>query len=160
MDQQGDNLLRELDEAGLADNTILFYDSDHDGILPRSKRFLYDTGVHVPMIVRFPPKYRHLAPAGPGSRTDRPVSFVDLAPIVLSLAGVPAPDYMQGHAFLGPQATEPPRYPFMFRGRMDERYDMIARRARPTLGAIRRTAAGAEGCVKRATDRAVEVPGP
>ncbi|MDY0168830.1 MAG: sulfatase-like hydrolase/transferase [Thermoguttaceae bacterium] len=125
MDQQVGDLLRELDEAGLADDTIVFYYSDHGGILPRSKRFLYDTGVHVPMIVRFPPKYRHLGPAGPGSRIDRPVSFVDLAPTVLSLAGLPVPDHMQGHVFHGPQATESPRYNYMFRGRMDERYDMM-----------------------------------
>ncbi len=125
MDRQVGELLQELDDAGLADDTIVFYYSDHGGILPRSKRFVYDTGVHVPMIVRFPEKYRHLAPADPGSRIDRPVSFVDLAPTLLSLVGVPIPDHMQGHAFLGPQATESPRYNYIFRGRKDERYDMM-----------------------------------
>ncbi|MDZ7619295.1 MAG: sulfatase-like hydrolase/transferase [Patescibacteria group bacterium] len=125
LDGQVGKLLRELDEAGMADNTIVFYYSDHGGILPRSKRFLFDTGVHVPMMVRFPAKYQHLAPAEPGSRLDRPVSFVDLAPTVLSLAGVPIPEHMQGRAFMGEQAAKPSDFTYMFRGRMDERYDMM-----------------------------------
>ena len=125
LDEQVGNILSELDEAGLADETIVFYYSDHGGILPRSKRFLFETGTHVPMIVRFPPKYRRLAPAKPGSRLDRPVSFVDLAPTVLSLAGIPIPKHMQGAAFLGKQAAEPSEFTYMFRGRMDERYDMM-----------------------------------
>lgn len=124
MDAQVGEILRQLEAEGVADDTIVFYYSDHAGILPRSKRFLYDTGVHVPMIVRFGKNVAHLAPLPPGSVSDRPVAFVDLAPTVLSLAGLPIPDYMQGHAFLGPKATPPPEYAYCFRGRMDERYDM------------------------------------
>lgn len=125
LDEQVGEVLQQLEDDGLADDTIVFYYADHGGILPRSKRFLYDTGTHVPMIVRFPEKYRHLAPAAPGSRTDRLVSFVDLAPTVLGLAGVKVPETMQGEAFLGPQAAKPRDYVFTFRGRMDERYDMM-----------------------------------
>jgi len=125
MDAQVGEILRQLEEEGVADDTIVFYYSDHAGILPRSKRFLYDTGVHVPMIVRFGKNVAHLAPLPPGSVCDRPVSFVDLAPTILSLAGLPIPDYMQGHAFLGPKATDAPEYSYCFRGRMDERYDMF-----------------------------------
>ena len=124
LDKQIGEALEDLEAQGLAENTIVFYYADHGGVLTRSKRFLYDSGTHVPMIVRFPRKYRHLAPADPGTRTDRLVSFVDLAPTVLSLAGVPVPEHMQGKAFLGPQAAEGD-YVCLFRGRMDERYDMM-----------------------------------
>lgn len=125
MDQEVGKILKQLEEDGLADDTIVIYYADHGGILTRSKRYLYDTGVHVPMIVRVPPKFAHLAPGKPGAETDRLVSFVDLAPTVLSLAGVDIPDYMQGSAFLGPQAGPPRDYVHCFRGRMDERYDMM-----------------------------------
>lgn len=118
--------LDSLDAQGLADNTIVFYYSDHGGVLARSKRFLYETGTHVPFIVRFPDKFQYMAPSGPGSQAHRIISFVDLAPTMLSLAGIDIPGYMQGHAFLGSQkTTENPEYAFLFRGRMDERYDMM-----------------------------------
>jgi arylsulfatase A-like enzyme len=125
LDSQVGTILDELEKYGLMDNTIIFYFSDHGGILCRSKRFLYDTGVHVPMIIQFPEKFQHLAPGKPGERTDRVVSFVDLAPTVLSLANIEIPDYMQGHAFLGPQQQPPHNYAYLFRNRMDERIDMM-----------------------------------
>jgi len=125
MDAQVGEILADLERDGLAEDTIVFYYADHGGILTRSKRFLFDTGVHVPMIVRFPKRWQHLAPAKPGSRLDRNVAFVDLAPTVLSLAGIDAPEYMQGVAFLCPKAGEPRGYNYVFRGRMDERYDMM-----------------------------------
>ena len=124
MDAQVGKVLQDLKARGLADNTIVFYYSDHGGILGRSKRFLYESGLRVPLIIRFPEKYAHLAPSAPGTRTDRVVSFVDFAPTVLSLAGVAVPDYMQGNAFLGEQEAAPSEYAFAFRGRMDEAYDM------------------------------------
>jgi len=123
MDAQMGAILAELEKDGLAEETIVIYYADHGGVLVRSKRFLFDSGTHVPMIVRFPRKYRHLAPGKPGTRTDRLVSFVDLAPSMLSLAGIKIPDYMQGQAFLGSQAGEARDYVYLFRGRMDERYD-------------------------------------
>jgi len=125
MDSQAGALLKELEEAGLAENTIVFYYSDHGGVLGRSKRYLYETGTHVPMIIRIPEKYQHLYPEkSPGSKVDRLVSFVDLAPTLLSLIGLDAPDYMQGHAFLGEYQKTAPEYIYMFRDRMDERYDL------------------------------------
>ncbi|MDH3583981.1 MAG: sulfatase-like hydrolase/transferase, partial [Phycisphaerae bacterium] len=123
MDQQVGDLLAQLEREGVADDTVVLYYADHGGILPRSKRFLYDTGVHVPMIARFGANVTDLAPHPPGTKTDRLVSFVDLAPTVLSLAGLPIPDHMQGEAFLGPRAAKPRDYVYCFRGRMDERYD-------------------------------------
>tara|TARA_R110002050_G_scaffold69613_3_gene150665 strand:- start:12749 stop:14638 length:1890 start_codon:yes stop_codon:yes gene_type:complete len=117
--------LQELEEAGLADNTIVFYYADHGGVLGRSKRFVYETGTRVPFIVRIPEKYKHLFPTDKtGSEVNRLISFVDLAPTLLSIAGIEIPDYMQGKAFLGKQKTTDPDYAYMFRGRMDERYDM------------------------------------
>lgn len=120
----GDNL-KELEEAGLAENTIVFYYGDHGGVLGRSKRFVYETGTRVPFIVRIPEKYKHLFPTEKtGSEVNRLISFVDLAPTLLSIAGIEIPDYIQGKAFLGEQKTADPEYVYMFRGRMDERYDM------------------------------------
>ncbi len=124
MDEEVGEILQELEDAGLAENTIVFYYSDHGGVLGRSKRFMYESGLHIPLIIRFPEKYKHLAPGTPGSRTDRLVTFVDFAPTVLSLAGLPVPEYMQGQAFLGEQEVTPRDYAYSFRGRMDERIDM------------------------------------
>lgn len=116
--------LKELDEAGVAEDTIIFFFGDHGVGLPRAKQFVYDSGMQVPLLVYFPPKWRHLAPATPGSVIDRLVSFVDFGPTVLSLAGVDIPGNMQGKPFLGPQATAPRKYIYGIRDRMDERYDM------------------------------------
>ena len=118
-------MLKELDEAGLADNTIVFYYGDHGGVLGRSKRFVYESGTRVPFIIRIPEKYKYLYPAKePGDKVDRLVSFVDLAPTLLSIIGEQIPEFLQGKSFLGKQKTADPEYVYMFRGRMDERYDM------------------------------------
>jgi arylsulfatase A-like enzyme len=124
MDGEVGEILDRLAAAGLADDTIVFYYSDHGGILPRSKRFVYDSGLHVPLIIRFGKHFQALAPAPPGTKLDRLVSFVDLAPSLLSLAGADIPQHLQGKAFLGPKAAAPRATVFGFRGRMDERYDL------------------------------------
>jgi len=125
MDKWVGEKLQELEDLGLADNTIVFYYGDHGGVLPRSKRFVYETGTRVPFIIRIPEKYKHFFPArSSGSTVNRLISFVDLAPTLLSIAGIKIPDFMQGDAFLGSQKTDDPEYVHMFRGRMDERYDM------------------------------------
>ena len=124
LDHQIAAKLEALKKSGLADDTIVFYYGDNGGVLPRSKRFLYESGTHVPLIVYFPPKWRHLAPAAPGSRLKQPVSFVDFAPTVLSLAGVGIPAHMPGRPFAGPRAAAN-EFVFCTRDRMDERYDMM-----------------------------------
>ena len=117
--------LQELEESGEAENTIVFYYGDNGGILPRGKRFMYETGTHIPLIIRIPEKYKYLYPnIKTGKIVDRLVSFVDLAPTLLSIIGTKIPDWIQGYAFLGKQKTADPQYVFMFRGRMDETYDM------------------------------------
>lgn len=125
MDTWVGKIVQELEESGEAGNTIIFYYADHGGVLGRSKRFVYESGTHVPFIVYIPEKYKHLYPAEkPGAKVDRIISWVDLAPTLLSIIGAPIPGYMQGNAFLGEQKTADPQYAYMFRGRMDERYDM------------------------------------
>lgn len=125
MDSQIGKWLKELDDAGLSENTIVFYYGDHGGVLARSKRYVYESGTHVPFIIRIPDKYKYLFPnKKPGSKVDRLISFVDLVPTLLSIVGTDIPDYLQGSAFLGKQKTKDPEYAYMFRGRMDERYDM------------------------------------
>ncbi|MBN2773247.1 MAG: sulfatase-like hydrolase/transferase, partial [Prolixibacteraceae bacterium] len=125
MDAWVGKLLQELEDEGLAENTIVFYYGDHGGVIARSKRYVYETGTRVPFIVRIPEKYKYLFPAKKaGSKVDRLISFVDLAPTLMSIAGKKIPEFMQGNAFLGKQKTKDPEYAFMFRSRMDERYDM------------------------------------
>ena len=119
--------LATLDKAGLADETIVFYYGDHGSGMSRGKRWTYNSGLAVPIVVYFPPKWRHLAPKEykTGGKSDRMVNFVDLAPTLLSLAGVEPPEWMQGHAFAGKFQTPKPEYMFGFRGRMDARYEFI-----------------------------------
>jgi arylsulfatase A-like enzyme len=119
--------LAELAADGLADDTIVFYYADHGSGMPRSKRWPGNSGLQVPLVVYIPEKFRDLRPAdyAPGGVSDRLVSFVDLAPTLLSLVGAAAPDWMQGGAFLGPHTAPAPRYVHGLRGRMDERHDLV-----------------------------------
>ncbi len=122
LDRQVGELLDELERDGLADDTIVFYFSDHGGPTPRGKRYLQDTGVRVPLLVRVPDRWRHLSPWPNGAKTDELVAFVDFAPTLLSLCGLETPPQMQGRAFLGGHRREPPPSPavFLFADRFDE----------------------------------------
>ena len=106
MDGQVAEILRQLDEDGLADNTIVFYWSDHGDGVPRAKRSLYDSGLRVPLMMRIPPALGR--GAAPGTVRDDLVSLVDLAPTVLALAGVDVPAHMQGRVLVGPRAGAGP----------------------------------------------------
>jgi N-sulfoglucosamine sulfohydrolase len=119
MDQQVGKMLEELEASGLLEQTIIVFYSDNGGPLPRAKREVYNEGLRVPMLIRFPNK--QLA----GTVNNELISFVDLAPTMLSLAGIKIPDYMQGRSFLGTQKTSPPKYFFAARDRMDENVDMV-----------------------------------
>ena len=127
MDAQFGKRWAELEAAGLADETIVFFYGDHGSGMPRSKRWPYNSGLHVPLVVYVPEKFKDLAPDdyAPGGVSDRLVGFVDLAPTLVSLAGARPPEWMQGHAFLGKYAAPPPPYLYGLRGRMDERYDLV-----------------------------------
>lgn len=127
MDAEVGQILARLEADGLKDDTIVFYFGDHGSGMPRHKRWPFDSGLHVPLVIRIPEKFKDLRPADykPGGSTDRLVSFVDFGPTALSLAGVEKPDYYQGVAFLGPHAGQPNRFLHGFRGRMDERIDCV-----------------------------------
>src|SRR5439155_309949 len=119
--------LKELEEAGLTEDTIVFYWADHGSGMPRSKRWPYNSGLHVALVVYIPEKFKNLRPPEykPGGKSDRLVSFVDFAPTVLSLAGIQSPEWMQGRAFLGKFQEPPQPFIYGFRGRMGERLDLV-----------------------------------
>lgn len=127
MDAQVGARLKELQEAGLADDTIVFYYGDHGSGMPRSKRIPLNSGLHVPLLVHIPDRFAHLRPKEyqAGGTSERLISFVDLAPTLLSLIGQKPLDWMQGYAFAGPFDAGPQPFVYGFRGRMDERQDMI-----------------------------------
>jgi len=112
-------LLDELEREGEASNTIVFFWGDHGDGLPRAKRWLYDSGLNIPLIIRWPGKIK------PGTVDDRLISSIDFGPTVLSIAGVPIPAHMQGIAFHGNQAGAPRDAVFAARDRVDESYDMV-----------------------------------
>ena len=124
MDKEVGDILKQLEKDGLSENTIVFFFSDHGSGMPRHKRALLDSGMHVPLLIRFPEKWKKYAPCKPGSTTDRMVAFVDFASTVLSLSRSPIPDYMQGKPFLGPDEVKPRTYVFGHRDRVDEVRDL------------------------------------
>ncbi len=107
MDKEVGDILKQLEKDDLSKNTIVFFYSDHGSGMPRHKRALLESGMHVPLMIRFPKKWQHLAPAKPGTTTERLVSFVDYAPTVLSLTGIAIPEAMQGKPFLGSKNAKP-----------------------------------------------------
>ena len=126
MDQEVGTLLQELSDAGLADNTIVMFWSDHGNGLPRSKRWTYDSGSHVPLMVRVPENLRERYQAAPaGTHDDRMVSLIDLGPTVLTLAGIATPANMHGRSFLGDHRSEGRAFIYGARDRLDERFDMV-----------------------------------
>ena len=120
LDDQIGEVISDLKEDGLYENSIIFFYSDHGGPFPRHKRALYDTGVKVPLVIKFPEG------KGAGSTDDRLISFIDYAPTVLSLAGIEPPKVMQGVAQFGKyEAAEKPKYTFHSSDRFDEIYDRL-----------------------------------
>ena len=118
LDERVGNLLSQLEEDGLLESTVIVFYADHGGPLPRQKRQLYDSGLHVPLIIRFPEE------KDAGTYDDQLISFVDLAPTMFSLAGIPLPEYLEGQAFLGPHKAEHPRsYIHAAADRFDSEYD-------------------------------------
>jgi N-sulfoglucosamine sulfohydrolase len=117
--------LQALADKGLADDTIVFFFSDHGGTLPRGKAFPQETGYRIPFLAWFPPKWEHLSPQTMGNTSDRLIGFVDLAPTVLSMAGISTPEYMDGEAFFGTQTETPREYQFNFRGNTGIHWDPV-----------------------------------
>ncbi|MCP4788311.1 MAG: sulfatase-like hydrolase/transferase [Fuerstiella sp.] len=126
MDRKVGDTIKALKQDGLYEDTIIVYNSDHGGVLPRSKRFVYASGVHCPLVVRIPEKYKTFYPADkPGMTVDRIVSFVDMPRTWLSLAGTEIPDTFQGTVFLGKGIEPEPTHHLSFRERADERLDHV-----------------------------------
>ena len=119
MDQEVGELLEQLEEDGLAENTIVFFFSDHGSGMPRHKRALLDSGMHVPLLVRFPKKWQHLAPFQPGEKRNQLVSFVDFGPTVLNLTGTPPIPCRADH-FLEKNTEKKRKYVYGHRDRVDE----------------------------------------
>ncbi len=119
VDYKVGEVLAALDKAGIADNTVVILSGDHGRGLPRSKRWVYNQGIHVPLLVRWPGKIK------PGTVRNDLVCFLDLAPTTLALAGAEIPKELDGQVFLGPQTAPERKYIFAARDRMDEAYDRI-----------------------------------
>lgn len=122
MDQQVGEILEKLEDDGLAENTIVIWTTDHGDCLPRAKRELYDSGLKVPVMIRWPEKFRP-ADARPGEIDERLISFVDLGPTILSMAGVEIPDFMHGQIVLGDDAENRDMI-FAAKDRIDAHEDM------------------------------------
>jgi uncharacterized sulfatase len=129
IDRKVGQVVEELKKDGLIENTIIIYYGDHGGVLPRSKGYVYESGLHVPMVVYIPEKFRDLSPFEPGSRVKGFVEFIDLGPTILNLAGVGLQAHMDGTPFLGKdvsaeQVNERDET-FSSADRFDEKYDMV-----------------------------------
>ena len=122
MDMRVKEILKQLDESGLSENTIVIFYSDHGDGLPRHKRWLYNSGTQVPFIVKFPPKFQHLSPNKPGAEVTSLVNFIDLAPTMLAITGCDIPEILPGKVIFGPNRQER-QYTFAIRDRVDEVYE-------------------------------------
>jgi uncharacterized sulfatase len=118
LDRKVGALLTRLEEDGLAENTVIIFFSDHGREMPRGKQWVYDGGIHVPLIIRLPNVET------PGTTDDQLISNVDISAVSLDLAGIEVPDYFDGRSFLDP-ATEPRDHIIATRDRDDETFDRV-----------------------------------
>ena len=130
MDSQIGAVVDQLKEDGLLEDTFVFYFGDHGGVLPGSKGYAYERGLHVPLVVRIPDRWQHLVQDGSlNSRQSGFVSFVDFGPTLLTLAGLNVPQEMDGRPFLGSEVsvTEVAERDeaFGYADRFDEKYDLV-----------------------------------
>lgn len=129
MDAEVGELVERLRSEGLLENTFVFYFGDHGGVLPGSKGYLYETGLHVPFVVRIPENYRHLVDLEVGNRSDVFIQFIDIGPTSLHLAGISIPEGMDGRPFMGQDVTredlESRDEVIGIADRFDEKYDLV-----------------------------------
>ena len=122
-------VLKKLEEDDLLEDTFVFYFGDHGGVLPRGKGYAYESGLHVPLVIRIPENFKHLVDRQPNTRTNGFVSFIDFGPTVLNLAGLPVPKELDGKAFLGKgvsaKEVESRNESFGYADRFDEKYDFV-----------------------------------
>jgi uncharacterized sulfatase len=117
-------VIDELEKDNLLEDTFVFYFGDHGGVLPRSKGYAYESGLHVPLVVRVPKNFSHLVKSESGHREKGFVEFVDFGPTILNLAGAEIPDGIDGRPFLG-QGARTRNYTFNYADRFDEKYDFV-----------------------------------
>ncbi len=122
-------VVKKLEEDGLLESTFIFYFGDHGGVLPGSKAYLYETGLHIPLVVRVPEKFKHLVNLRSGSECGGFVSFVDFGPTLLELAGLEIPAGIDGIPFLGEEISSQELYQrditYGYADRFDEKYDLV-----------------------------------
>lgn len=119
LDEKVGRVLDRLEEDGLADRTVVAFFGDHGRPMPRDKQFLYDGGIRVPLIVRWPGNLE------PGSTRDELVNMIDLSATSLAWAGIEVPDHLEGKVFLGAEKMPDRDYVFAARDRCDETVDRI-----------------------------------
>ena len=125
VDRHVGEVIENLVSAGVLDNTIVFFWSDHGTGFPRGKTHVYEDGLRVPLIIRFPEKYQHLAPGPPGTVVDDLVMTMDMGASVLSTIDVQIPKHFQGRAFLGKQKEPQRDYACGARDRLDNCNEVI-----------------------------------
>jgi len=119
LDEKVGRVLDRIEEDGLADRTVVMFFGDHGRPMPRDKQFLYDGGIRVPLLIRWPGQL------DPGSVRDEMVSSIDLSATSLAIAGIDVPEHMEGRVFLGPGKMPDQEYVFAARDRCDETVDRI-----------------------------------
>jgi N-sulfoglucosamine sulfohydrolase len=124
MDTKVGEYLDDLEKSGESENTIVVYCPDHGGITARSKRYLFDSGTRVPLIIYVPEKWRNLAPGNPGSVIERLVQYIDMPRTFLSLAHAEVPDRMTGRIFMGEEVEPAPEEVLLFSDRFVSSPDM------------------------------------
>ncbi|MCX7522709.1 sulfatase [Microbacterium sp. STN6] len=120
MDHSVGEILAQLEEDGLAESTIVVFWSDHGLGMPRGKRWVNESGLREPLIVRWPGVIE------PGVRRDELVHVMDIAPTMLTVCGLAVPEHMQAVSLIdekGRLVDEPNEYAFGGRDRMDEQED-------------------------------------
>ncbi len=125
VDRHVGEVIEKLGSAGVLDNTIVFFWSDHGTGYPRGKTHVYEDGLRVPLIIRFPDKYQHLAIGPPGTVVDDLVMTMDMGASVLSMMDVQIPQHFQGRAFLGKQKEPYRDFVCGARDRLDNCNEMI-----------------------------------
>ncbi|MEM9944397.1 MAG: sulfatase, partial [Planctomycetota bacterium] len=139
IDDKVGQLIEKLKQDGELENTFVFYFGDHGGVLPRGKGFAYESGLHVPLVVRVPEKWKSKSIFQKGERTKKFVEFVDFGPTVLSLAGIQVPSFMDGESFMTQveESKKVPNETLGYADRMDEKYDQVRTLRRGNLKYIR-----------------------
>jgi len=113
-------VLQQLEKDGLADNTVVVFFGDNGEAHVRGKQFCYDSSLHTPLIIRWPKQFPPPNHFRAGTRDERLISCIDLAPTMLAIADAPKPPKMQGRVFLGDRCEPERQYVFWGRDRCDE----------------------------------------